>query len=235
MVPHNDDVDAAMQVHLLQAVHQLTDDVVHLLQRVVQLQAQQTVRRIRGQRLCCHGWTCRRHLAAQRPQAVSEGVGLLRVDGVDVRPGGAGRRFTLDLHPGSFLSFKLKIHPRRAAGGQQVQVFLREDCEQLTMPSLTQNLNYSKTSAELQKGLQPDLLRFLRFSRPSPPVDLYRVKTRTRSELKQTGLLEATDLGKDRKILQQTFGTMALPKTGPQTKRSGQKDLSETRNLTGLH
>lgn len=38
MVSHDDDVDAAMQVHLLQTVHQLTDDVIDLPQRVVQLQ-----------------------------------------------------------------------------------------------------------------------------------------------------------------------------------------------------
>lgn len=37
MVSHNDDVDAAVKVHLLQSVHQLTDDVVNFPQRVVQL------------------------------------------------------------------------------------------------------------------------------------------------------------------------------------------------------
>lgn len=37
MVSNDDDVDAAMQVHLLQAVHQLTNDVINLPQRVIQL------------------------------------------------------------------------------------------------------------------------------------------------------------------------------------------------------
>ncbi len=37
MVSYDDDVDAAMQVHLLQTVHQLTDDVIDLPQRVIQL------------------------------------------------------------------------------------------------------------------------------------------------------------------------------------------------------
>ncbi len=38
MVSYDDDVDAAMKVHLLKTVHQLTDDVVDLSQRVIQLQ-----------------------------------------------------------------------------------------------------------------------------------------------------------------------------------------------------
>lgn len=37
MVSYNDDIDTAVQVNLLQTIHQLTDDVVHLLQRVIQL------------------------------------------------------------------------------------------------------------------------------------------------------------------------------------------------------
>lgn len=37
MISYDDDVDAAMQVHLLQTVHQLTDDVINLPQRVIQL------------------------------------------------------------------------------------------------------------------------------------------------------------------------------------------------------
>lgn len=91
MVADDDDVDAAVQVHLLQSVHQLADDVVNVPQRVVQLQQRDT-----------HTFTNtpnptsveeeaeprRRltHLATQRPQPVSERVGLLRVHGVDVRP-----------------------------------------------------------------------------------------------------------------------------------------------------
>lgn len=42
VVSYNDDIDTAVQVHLLQTVHQLTDDVVHLLQRVIQLHTRQT-------------------------------------------------------------------------------------------------------------------------------------------------------------------------------------------------
>lgn len=38
MVSYDDDVDAAMKVHLLQTVHQLTDDVIDLPQRVIELQ-----------------------------------------------------------------------------------------------------------------------------------------------------------------------------------------------------
>lgn len=91
VVSYNDDIDAAVQVHLLQTVHQLTDDVVHLLQRVIQLHARQT------------GWGTNEpkkemaetvpkgfasHLAAERTQPVSEGVGLLWVDGVNVGPAG---------------------------------------------------------------------------------------------------------------------------------------------------
>ncbi len=41
MVSYDDDVDAAMKVHLLKTVHQLTDDVVDLSQRVIQLQTGQ--------------------------------------------------------------------------------------------------------------------------------------------------------------------------------------------------
>lgn len=37
MVAHDDDIDAAVQVHLLQSVHQLTDDVVNVPKWVVQL------------------------------------------------------------------------------------------------------------------------------------------------------------------------------------------------------
>lgn len=37
VVSYDNDVDTAMQVHLLQAVHQVTDDVIDLSQRVVQL------------------------------------------------------------------------------------------------------------------------------------------------------------------------------------------------------
>lgn len=37
MVSNDDDVDAAVQVHLLQAVHQLTNDVVQVPQVDVQL------------------------------------------------------------------------------------------------------------------------------------------------------------------------------------------------------
>lgn len=37
VVSYDNDIDAAMQVHLLQAVHQLTNDVIQLPQRVVQL------------------------------------------------------------------------------------------------------------------------------------------------------------------------------------------------------
>lgn len=37
VVSDDNDVDTAMQVHLLQAVHQVTDDVIDLSQRVVQL------------------------------------------------------------------------------------------------------------------------------------------------------------------------------------------------------
>lgn len=39
MVSYDDDVDTAMKVHLLQTVHQLTDDVIDLPQRVIELQA----------------------------------------------------------------------------------------------------------------------------------------------------------------------------------------------------
>ncbi len=38
MVAYDDDVDAAMEVHLLQAVHQLTDDLVYVHEGFKQLQ-----------------------------------------------------------------------------------------------------------------------------------------------------------------------------------------------------
>lgn len=37
MVSNDNDIDTAMKVHLLQAIHQLTNDVINLSQRVVQL------------------------------------------------------------------------------------------------------------------------------------------------------------------------------------------------------
>lgn len=40
MVSYDNDIDTAMKVHLLQAIHQLTDDVIDLPQRVVQLWAE---------------------------------------------------------------------------------------------------------------------------------------------------------------------------------------------------
>lgn len=40
MVSYDNDIDTAMKVHLLQAIHQLTNDVIDLPQRVVQLWAE---------------------------------------------------------------------------------------------------------------------------------------------------------------------------------------------------
>ena len=37
MIPHQDDVDTPVQFHLLESVHQLTNDSVNHPQRVVQL------------------------------------------------------------------------------------------------------------------------------------------------------------------------------------------------------
>lgn len=42
VVGQDDDVEAAVQVDLLQAVHQLTHDPVHALQRHIQLRGSQT-------------------------------------------------------------------------------------------------------------------------------------------------------------------------------------------------
>ena len=74
MVSHDDDVDAAMQVHLLQPVHQLTNHVVQLPQRVVQLAESNGVEQVDGRTGGRPGHT---HLVAERPQPVSKGVGLL--------------------------------------------------------------------------------------------------------------------------------------------------------------
>lgn len=86
MVANDDDVDAAVQVHLLQSVHQLTDDVVDVPQWVVQLRGEgtHTLQPTPGEEVQHRGRLA--HLATQRSQSVSERVGLLRVHGVDVRP-----------------------------------------------------------------------------------------------------------------------------------------------------
>lgn len=85
VVAHDDDVDAAVQVHLLQSIHQLTDDVVDLPQRVVQLRGRDTHTHTHALQKTnpTHGrWSERErrrltHLAAQGSQPVSERVRLL--------------------------------------------------------------------------------------------------------------------------------------------------------------
>ena len=85
MVSHDDDVDAAMQVHLLQTVHQLTDDVIDLPQRVIQLKTgkkkKKQDKKVNAARLTLrtvrHPQTSQTHLTAERSQPMSEGVGLL--------------------------------------------------------------------------------------------------------------------------------------------------------------
>lgn len=60
VVAHDDDVDAAVQVHLLQSIHQLTDDVVDLPQRVVQLRGRDTHKHTHTdalQKNKAHPWT----------------------------------------------------------------------------------------------------------------------------------------------------------------------------------
>lgn len=71
VIPHQDDVDTTVQLHLFESIHQLTDDAVDQPQRVVQLKHTRdtevsdvhskcvhTHRRVGHSRLCSWGPFC---------------------------------------------------------------------------------------------------------------------------------------------------------------------------------
>lgn len=96
VIPHQDDVDTAVQFHLLKSVHQLTDDPVDHPQRVVQLETHKE--RSLCVSLCrintfythptvqTHAVMYSTHLWAQGPHFVSINVRLFRVHGVNIGP-----------------------------------------------------------------------------------------------------------------------------------------------------
>lgn len=84
MVPQQDDVGAAVQLQLLQAVHHLTDEVIKGLQRAAELRGEEEgseVRKVKG--VSGSGVA---HLVLVGAVLMASTVGLLGVDGVNMGP-----------------------------------------------------------------------------------------------------------------------------------------------------
>lgn len=95
MIAHQHDVHTAMEVHLLQPVHQLTDDVIDLLERVIQLSqhthSQCSLKRLFVMSLC---------VSRSVKYVITADLKNLHFTGILLK----------QIHTQSSLQFKLKFH-----------------------------------------------------------------------------------------------------------------------------